>query len=149
MLIAYTYMWIINTTLTWFFECFQNIYRKQDQTKFLFSAFFYFTIYLKVIVSFCYWCIYINALLYKHVSVRVRLLCAEIFVFVSAENETIEAIDLSWNNFRLKSALSICEGIAVSYTLVNTQLSKGFTIWQREANMLLPVKYVHKSIISL
>ncbi|KAH3856584.1 hypothetical protein DPMN_099176 [Dreissena polymorpha] len=37
----------------------------------------------------------------------------------ASENETIEHLDLSWNNFRLKSATCICNGIAVLKPLSN------------------------------
>ena len=36
-------------------------------------------------------------------------------ISVAGENESIEELDLSWNNFRLKSGIVLCDGIAVSF----------------------------------
>ena len=37
-----------------------------------------------------------------------------VFLFCLADNDSIEELDLSWNNFRLKSGTILCQGIAVS-----------------------------------
>ena len=36
-------------------------------------------------------------------------------ITIAGENESIEELDLSWNNFRLKSGIVLCDGIAVSF----------------------------------
>ena len=42
------------------------------------------------------------------------LFIQDVCISVSADNESIEELDLSWNNFRLKSGVVLCQGLAVN-----------------------------------
>ena len=48
-----------------------------------------------------------------YLSVQAHKPCS-ISHMLLAENDSIEELDLSWNNFRLKSGIALCQGIAVS-----------------------------------
>ena len=47
-------------------------------------------------------------------SVQAHKPCSISHIMLLAENDSIEELDLSWNNFRLKSGIALCQGIAVS-----------------------------------
>ena len=46
-----------------------------------------------------------------------------VFIYNSGNNVSIEKLDLSWNNIRLKGGVSICSGIKVRiYVFNNIQI---------------------------